>query len=333
MALTVTAAFSQFLKDVVNLDSGETQTARSSRDWLTEQINGIPFSHPKFPKLFPEVHIHYGSFSRRTKIRELDDIDLIVGISALGTTYTDLGAGSIRLTVPDGIALRGYCHDGSNLLNSRKVINLFISYLSDVPQYSKADLKRNGSAAVLSLTSYDWVFDIVPAFFTSPEWDGRTYYIIPDGKGDWMKTDPRIDRDRIGTANRRHDGNILNVIRVVKYWNRRAARPTVPSYFLECLILQFYESNLNTASSYVDVELPAVFAYIAIAIHQSLADPKGIQGDINSLTWEEKQSVSAKASLDAAKAQRGRELESANNMSQSINAWREVFGGDFPIYG
>jgi len=331
MATTVTAAFSQFLKEVVNLDPDETQTARGSRDWLIQQINGIPSLHAEFPTLYSEVHIHYGSFSRRTKIRDLDDIDLIIGLSALGTTYADLG-GSIQLTVPDGIALRSYCHDESNLLNSRKVINLFISYLSEVPQYSKAEFKRNGSAAVLNLTSYDWVFDIVPAFFTAPEWDGRTYYIIPDGNGGWMKADPRIDRDRIGTVNQRHEGNVLNVIRIVKYWNRRSTMPTLPSYFLECLILQFYESNFNTASSYVDIELPAVFSYIATAIYQSLADPKGIQANINPLTWEEKRLVASKASLDSIKAQRGRELETAGNMGQSINTWREIFGSDFPTY-
>lgn len=330
MATTVNDAFAQFMKDIVNLDADIVATARSSRDWLLRQLDSLPDSHSEFPKLYPEVHLHYGSFARRTKIRELDDVDLIVGLSALGTTYTSSLSG-VELTVPDGIALRKYCYDGTNSLNSRKVINLFISYLSEIPQYNKAELKQNGSAAVLNLTSYDWVFDIVPAFFTAPEWDGRTYYIIPDGNGGWMKTDPRIDRDRTTEINQKHEGNILNLIRIIKYWNKRATMPTISSYFLECLILQYYQSA-SSASSYIDVELPGIFTYISSAIYQSLSDPKQVQGDINTLSWDQRQAIAVKASADASKAALARSQESANQMSQSIGTWREIFGSEFPGY-
>jgi hypothetical protein len=61
--------------------------ARASRDWLFGQIREVALRHADFPRVYPEVDIHYGSFARRTKIRDLDDIDLIVGISALGSTY------------------------------------------------------------------------------------------------------------------------------------------------------------------------------------------------------------------------------------------------------
>jgi len=196
MATTVVAAFDEFLAEHVNLEPGVTTLARASRDWLLGQIQILPSKHNDFPILYSDVDIHYGSFARRTKIRELDDLDIIIGISALGTTYLNYG-NTIQLTVPYGIALRGLCHDGTNLLNSRRVINKFVNHLSEVPQYAKSEIKRNGSAAVLNLTSYTWNFDIVPGFFTAPEFDGRTYYIIPDGNGHWMKTDPRIDQKRI----------------------------------------------------------------------------------------------------------------------------------------
>ena len=34
MALTVTAAFNEFQRNIVNLDSSQTDRARASRDWL-----------------------------------------------------------------------------------------------------------------------------------------------------------------------------------------------------------------------------------------------------------------------------------------------------------
>jgi len=332
MATTVITAFNEFLSEYVNLDSTVTTQARASRNWLLSQIQALPGNHADFPVLYPDVDIHYGSFARRTKIRELDDLDMIVGISGLGTTYQDYGS-IVRLTVPSGIALRELCHDGTNLLNSRRVINKFVNYLSDISQYKRSEIKRNGVAAVLNLTSYTWCFDIVPGFFTAPEFDGRTYYIIPDGNGHWMKTDPRIDQERTTTVNQLHDGNVLNIIRSIKYWNRRPTMPTMPSYLLESLILNYYANRTDKASSFVDLEVGRVLTYLATAVLGSVQDPKQIQGDINTLALDARLAISFRANADTAKAVEARAAENAKNYELSINLWREVFGPFFPQYG
>jgi hypothetical protein len=332
MATTVNAAFSEFLSGRVNLDQGEAEGARRSRDWLMSQVDEIPTRRSEFPQLYPDVHIHYGSFARRTKIRELDDLDMIIGISALGTTYLDTGS-RVTLTVPDGIALRSYCHDGGNLLNSRKIINLFVDYFGEIPQYANSEVKRDGSAAVLNLTSYTWSFDIVPAFFTMLESDGRTYYIIPDGSGHWMKTDPRIDQARVSTVNQAHDGNVLNAIRIMKYWNRRRTMVTMAPYVWECIILDYYEQALGKASAFVDLELPGLFTYVSSAVLGAVYDPKRIQGDINPLSWDDRVSISARAGQDAQRAAQARRLEDGGNHREAIGVWRQVFGEDFPTFG
>lgn len=81
MATTVNNAFSEFLKDKVNLDSNESKIARSSRDWLIEQIHKFD-SEEGFPTLYNDKDIFFGSFARRTKLRELDDIDIMIALSA-----------------------------------------------------------------------------------------------------------------------------------------------------------------------------------------------------------------------------------------------------------
>ena len=77
MATTVTGAFNTFQKDIVNLDSSTTINARSSRNWLLEQIAKFPDKNSNFPILYPDINIAFGSFARKTKTRPLDDIDLI----------------------------------------------------------------------------------------------------------------------------------------------------------------------------------------------------------------------------------------------------------------
>ncbi|MES3035500.1 MAG: nucleotidyltransferase [Gemmatimonadota bacterium] len=332
MANSVIEAFNKFLSESVNLDSATTGTARRSRDWLLEQIHLLPRRHTEFPPLYEDVDIHYGSFARRTKIRELDDLDLIVGIAAYGTTYADYGT-SVQLTVPDGIALSAFCHPNSTLLNSKRVINMMIGYLSEIPQYRKADIKRNGSAAVLDLTSYPWSFDIVPGFFTTPDVSGRTFYIIPDGSGHWKKTDPRIDQNRASAINQWHDGNVLRVIRLIKYWNRRATMPTAPAYLIECMVLSHYEGRANRASEFVDLEFGSVLTTIASMILAPVQDPKGIDSDINSVSWDDRVRISVRATQDAAEATRARAAENAKDLRLSIGIWRQILGSDFPKFG
>ena len=281
MAQTVNAAFDEFPSDKVNLDPNQTKTARGSRDWLFEQIASFQ-SDATFPVLYSEYNIHYGSFARKTKIRPLNDIDLMIGLHAQGASYLEVGS-QISITVNPQSNLKAFCNDYTDTLNSTKVINKFVSKCAAVPQYAKAEVKRNGVAAVLALKSYDWVFDVVPCFMTVVEsWNGLNYYLIPDGQGNWKKTDPRIDRARVRTINQNHDCNVLKVLRIIKYWNRRPTMPSMPSYLLETMILNYYttRSDSDKASQYVDLEIPRLLEFISTYIYYQVNDPKGIQGNV-----------------------------------------------------
>jgi len=339
MAKTVIAAFNEFLKNSVNLDPEKTKTARNSRDWMVDKIESFPNKEgSSFPWLYSEKHIHYGSFARRTKIRELDDIDIMICLRAEGSSYQETSEG-IVITVPDSAGrLKKLCDPITNYLtpinylNSRKVINTFVSELKSVSQYGSADISRNMEAAVLNLVSYAWSFDIVPCFFTKPDLFSRTYYIIPDGHGKWKKTDPRKDRERVININKKHDGNVLNIIRIMKYWNRRPTMPAMSSYLIETMIVDYYENCLGTASSFVDIDIPNVLEYIKNTVFSIVNDPKGIQGNINTLTYEERKKISARAEVDRNKALEARNYENAGNQEASIRKWREIFGPSFPSY-
>ncbi len=331
MATTVNDAFDDFLKYTVNLDSDITSTARGSRDWLIEQIEKFD-SQEGFPKLYSGIDIHFGSFARRTKIRELDDIDLMIGLSGQGSTYTEDYYGKVQIIVPSSASdLYSLCHKDSDKLNSRKVINKFVTALKSISQYEKAEIKRNQEAATLKLKTYSWVFDVVPSFFTSTDSFGRTYYIIPDGDGNWKKTDPRKDRDNVSRINTKHNGNVLNVIRLIKYWNGRATMPDIGSYLLECLLLSYYD-NKSSVSSYVDIEAINVFEHLYSAIYNDVQDPKNIQGNLNKLSYEDKQKISNKAYADYTKALEARKAEKEGDHASSIRKWGEIFGSDFPKY-
>ncbi len=105
-----------------------------------------------------------------------------------------------------------------------------------------------------------------------------------------------------------NNGNVLNVIRAVKYWQRRPTMPSMSSYLLETLILDYYAGR-TSCSSFVDMELEALFRHLGQSVRYSVNDPKGIQGDINSLSAEARKAISDRCYLDAQKVSEARWFE------------------------
>lgn len=332
MATTVNNAFSEFMRDKVNLDSEDTKKARTSRDNLIDNIHTLG-DKDHFFNLYTEKDISFGSFARKTKIRPIDDIDIMICLSADGSTYYEY-SDRVELTVNDDTSPQiAYCNPNTKTLNSTKVINKFISELSLLSDYKKAELHKRGEAATLQLKSYTWNFDIVPCFFTKPTSTGDTYYLIPDGSGNWKMTDPRKDRDRVSTVNQKHDGRVLDAIRIVKYWNKRPTMPSAASYLLECLLLDYFESTTSTISEYIDFRFRDALYYIYQSIFYTVNDPKGIQGNLNTLTYDEQKKISDRALSDYNKAVTAITFETQDkNHKASIAKWGEIFGSDFPSY-
>src|SRR5690606_27714039 len=108
---------------------------------------------------------------------------------------------------------------------------------------------------------------------------------------------------------------------------------TMAPYLLECIVLDYYERVSSKASAFVDLELPGVLAHVASAVLSTVTDPKRIQSDINTLTWEDRLSISSRAGEDAKRSAEARRLEDAGQHRESIDVWRRVLGDGFPEYG
>lgn len=328
MATTVNNAFSEFLRNTVNLDCDNTTTARASRDNLISNINAFS-GDDDFFNVYTQYNLKYGSFARRTKIKPLDDIDIMICLSASNNgekrTYTE----NIDCIYIEGVSF-DYKNDlmtpGTSHLNSTKVINRMISKLSTLNDYSKAEMHKNQEAATLKLKSYTWNFDVVPCFYTD-----TGSYLIPDGMENWKKTDPCIDNDRTSKVNQKHNGCVLDVIRLMKYWNERKATVRMESYMLECMILSVYEKIGEKEHYWVDLELRDLFKYLSTAICSSVPDPKGIQGDLNTLSLLDRMKIRAALLSAYEKAKEASNLESTVQKS-AINKWGEVLGPSFPKY-
>lgn len=333
MATTVNNAFSEFMKNIVNLGADVVSNARSSRDNLLENIAEFDNADDFF-NLYQGFNVHYGSFARKTKCRELDDIDLMIGISADGATYNANDPwDNMKITASTTNAAQIECSRDDGTLNSTQVSNKFKDKLKNVREYSRSEIRRSGEAVILNLKSKDWSFDIVPCFHTVTESDGRAYYLIPNGSGNWKKTDPLKDREHVTNTNTEKDGLVLELIRLCKKWNKVKNAKTLPSYLLETMIINHCDEE-NELSQWIDIRFKNTLKYIADYITSPVYDMKDIQGNINTIDILDKYTLKEKAQSDYEKACEAIKYETEEkDHKKSINKWREIFGGDFPTYG
>lgn len=326
MATTVNNAFAEFMKEKVNVEQEKAKIARSSRDNLIDNIKEFS-GDTDFFKVYKDKILRFGSFERRTKIRPIDDIDLMLCLSGEGMrTYMKSGE-VFYINGSNSDSTNGLMTDNTSYLNSTKVINRFISNLSDLQDYSKAEMHKNHEAATLQLKSYTWNFDIVPCFYTDAD-----FYLIPDGSGNWKKTDPRIDNKRIADINQKYNGKLLELVRLVKYWNNRKAAIRIGSYLLECMILQKYENKNTSENWWIDLEFRDSLKYLSSAILSDVDDPKGIQGNLNSFCWDDRYKISEALTNAYNKAVEASNMKRDKDQKSAITKWGEILGKDFPEY-
>lgn len=325
MATTVITSFSQFHNEVVNLNSDRSTKAKSSRDWLWAKLNKLDEDVDlNFPFHYENRNLNYGSFVRKTKIKELDDIDIMFCLNGNSAYYSKNNTVYTIHTENAGERLKDLANE--NILSSRRVVNKLKFALANIEHYKSAELHSRGEAVTLGLQSYEWVFDIVPCFYTNTE-----LYLIPDGNGNWKATDPRIDQNLVTKTNQDFSGKLLQLIRTLKYWNRYNSSITIGSYLFEQFVINFTK-NSNGLSDYIDYDIRDFFKYLTTEIYNYVGDPKNIQGNLNQLLFSEKKSISEKANWAYDKSIEAITAESTDQ-EKSINKWREIFCNKFPQYG
>ena len=338
VAMRVTTAFAQFRREHVDLDANEVVKARGSRDYLQKQIASLATTNSVFPRLDTNSSaiVASGSFARHTKIQPLDDIDFFVVLDSADFGLRPSCWDSYRyyLTPKQGTSgPLAMLTDDNEHISSTRVLNLFKKALASVPNYVSADIHRNGEAVSLKLTSYPWVFDVVPAIAHHGWWLGRLdWYLMPNGQGDWMRSDPRWDAENATSANQRHDGLLLPLVRLVKYWNTKRLRQGLSSYYVETLCLQVFKSR--SAITTLPEGLETFFRKAGSLVRVRCPDPKDLgprlDRDIDRRT---KESVE-RALREAARAARdARRAERAEDIANSLEAWQRIFGPEFPRFG
>lgn len=329
MARTIQSALKQMIEETVNMPSERAKKARASRDWLLECIESFE-KNTQYLYFCKKFNLHFGSFARRTKVRPIDDIDIMIGLNGYLLYWHediyDYKNCSIHLKqdVQDS-GLWKDCLNEDKSLNSTKLLNKFKSALTNISHYENADIHRKQQAITLKLSSYEWNFDLVPCFHTT-----SGVYLIPNGKGKWMKTDPEKDQELVTSINQKHNGKFLELVRLVKYWNSKAFDRKAnieSSYLLEVMLANYYSSREDVYD--IEFEFEQSLNYLRDNIDCTVDDPKNIEGNLNHLSDDEKTNLILRIDNDLKNIKDAKKV----SVEQSFEYWKKVLGDEFPNYG
>lgn len=327
MPRTIQAALDMLVEENINLSPERVRKARDSRDWLLSRIKNFE-SNQQYLHFCEDFNLYFGSFARLTKIRPIDDIDIMIGLDGSKLYWCDTfnyRDCSIHLKHNVCEGLWKNCLDNNGFLNSTRLLNVFKSALTNIEHYKNSELHRMQQAVTLNLSSYEWNFDIIPCFYTT-----SGFYLIPNGKGGWMKTNPKKDQEFITSVNKKHYGKFLGLVRLIKYWNNKAfsRRSNLSSsYLLEVMLANYY--NDRHCFENIEIEFNNSLNYLRNNIYNYVNDPKNIEGNINNLSYDEKTNFSSRLARDLFKIQCARVMGGED----AFKCWKEVLGNRFPNYG
>jgi len=97
--------------------------------------------------------------------------------------------------------------------------------------------------------------------------------------------------------------------------------------------LEYFES-VDETKNYIDERFRDVLKYIANNIWNAIYDSKGIEGNINNLTDEQKLKLQERANNDETRVRKAIHAKTQEqDMRKAINIWRDILGDNFPVYG
>jgi predicted nucleotidyltransferase len=242
-----------------------------------------------------------GSYVRQTQIRPASDIDLFV---VWDPAYWDRG-----------------------VQQPRQVLTLLLRSLRKT--YPFSTMRKDGQAVTVAFKDR-MKFDVVPAYSLR---SGN--YIIPNvDKGEpWIQCNPKAHIEAFTAANKRAEGRLKPLIKIVKAW-RANAQSSVRSFHLELMVakcfsliqpatLQYLLGDYTRAACYTFHELMFRVQEATVDEVNRRVDTYLDLGSSRSTAWEKLRAAShlAESAYRAAA------------MGQNARArilWKRVFGEHFP---
>jgi len=326
-------AFEDFLTKKINLTPTEISQGAKSQAHIREILDNKSQGDESFPWLTDGDFLS-GSYARDTKIKPLDDIDIMVVLDGTGLVAWDKGVqlnADVRGNGKLGSPAVNYLNDKSWGISSIKIIEIFKNALQE--SYPDSSIQKDGQAVNVWLDSYGLGLDIVPCFHIIPRDGSYERYFIPFGAGNsmWRATNPKIDEETCTLLNQQHDGKLKPVIKLIKYWNQTKNNGQLRSYHIEVMVLRIFSTQLYKISDYGQA-IKCFFDNATNSLMRPCRDLTGLGTEnVDSYLTPEKKTLILSELLRAQQIINTPTLVGFGRASNELNKWKKIFGDQFGI--
>jgi len=245
-----------------------------------------------------ESAITIGSYARGSIIRVERDVDILAPLSysKYKESYDDDSKAFLYM-VRDALNVKF----GSTTVSSKKV------------------------AVKLDFTSI--AVDVVPCF--RRQGGG---YLMPNGSGSWMSTNPPFHTELMKAANDEHDAKLRPLVKLMKFWNV-ANGHHLSSLHVELMTERMWRGvnfGARLYSSLVCESLKAMPGWVG----KAFADPweSGHAIDI-ALSTDERAKAIRMLNEDAERSRKAEEFRKSGKIEEAFECWSIIFNHQFPAYG
>ncbi|WP_280470751.1 nucleotidyltransferase [Nocardia farcinica] len=289
MGKTVNSAFAAFDEEL-NLDPAQRKQAQERHNAIREVLDDAGFVATSFLQ---------GSFSRKTMLKPLKDVDIVI---VLKPEHWD------ELSGPKG---------------PQTAMDWFRTAVAEEWPDAKFDHGDKPSAKALRVTFADLDFDIdlVPAFDDADE-----FVLIGDRDQQcWEPSNTRRQGRVVSERNQNTGGRFVHQVRELKALVKaNATLEFVKGIVVESLVFAVIDREMPDKYAVTDV-----LEHARTAVLYPVLDPAGDDDVTSKWTPAQRQTAAAVFDSMAAKAREALNLEPSDN-DAALDVWHALFGDPFP---
>jgi hypothetical protein len=196
----------------------------------------------KLPPLDKNVILLVGSHYRGTDLSPLKHIDLFLLLDPQHVSIQERGN---TITLTGEVPILSECTDESKHLLPKKLIGKLESVFAE--QFS-TKTSFSGQAIKIQFEKEKMEVRLTPAFATGQS------YVIPQEKSEllWRKVSPEKEKEKLEKVNAAHKGQIIPLIRCMKFWNESKNNECFRNFHVEATAYFIFEEIPTPVASLLE---------------------------------------------------------------------------------
>ncbi len=240
----VSKGIGRYLRENIALSRGDISETKKSREWFLNRVANVIVAREGQPVLYaPERFVYFGSYFKGTKVKNVDEYDVLVVIDSNSGVFSQsgvaVGTGQGSASPNHKYDQRYFKSDGSGV-SPAKMLNWLRGVVKEVTDAFGGEApERQGQAVTATIKSQNLTIDLVPAGVFEHQQHSTRFYNIPRGdkSNGWIATSPRADVELLGNV-AKDKNDFRNVIRIAKRI-RDTHNLLLSSFAIESAIVQY----------------------------------------------------------------------------------------------